>query len=206
MNEKYIVRSTAVAARELGGEMIIMSAADSTLFSLNETATLIWQAADGKTPLSEIVEHHICPEFEVEPDEAYRDAARARRQISSVTASLHVSERAGSRTQFWRPRKSHELDGRSQSASAASWHSAERPSRRHLSLQRALRALLSRSRRRWRNDHRRNQAHPRSARRGGRFLPHHQRRRTADPPQTASKSSSTPANLASTSSSRPTPS
>jgi hypothetical protein len=74
MNEKYIVRSTAVAARELGGEMIIMSAVDSTLFSLNETATAIWQAADGRTPLSEIVEHHICPEFEVEPEEAYRDA------------------------------------------------------------------------------------------------------------------------------------
>ena len=74
MNDKYISRSNAVAARELAGEMIIMSAPDSTLFSLNETATLIWQAADGKTPLSEIVSLRICPEFEVDPDEAYRDA------------------------------------------------------------------------------------------------------------------------------------
>ena len=74
MNETYISRSTAVAARELAGEMVIMSAADSTLFSLNETATLIWQAADGKTPLSEIVALRICTEFEVDPDEAYRDA------------------------------------------------------------------------------------------------------------------------------------
>lgn len=75
MTGKYIARSSAVAARELGGEMIIMSAADSTLFSLNEAATVIWQAADGRTPLSEIVERHVCQEFDVSPEEAYRDAA-----------------------------------------------------------------------------------------------------------------------------------
>lgn len=74
MSGKYIARSTAVAARELGGEMIIMSAADSTLFSLNETATVIWQAADGNTPLSEIVNLHGCAQFEVQPEDAYRDA------------------------------------------------------------------------------------------------------------------------------------
>ena len=74
MKDVYISRSNAVAARELAGEMIIMSAIDSTLFSLNETAALIWQAADGRTPLSEIVELRICSEFEVGPEEAYRDA------------------------------------------------------------------------------------------------------------------------------------
>jgi hypothetical protein len=74
MSDKYISRSTTVAARELGGEMIIMSAVDSTLFSLNETATVIWQAADGKTPLSEIVESQVCAQFHVQPEEAYRDA------------------------------------------------------------------------------------------------------------------------------------
>lgn len=74
MTNKYIARSTAVAARQLGAEMIIMSAADSTLFSLNETASLIWRAADGKTPLSEIVQHHVCQEFDVAPEEALRDA------------------------------------------------------------------------------------------------------------------------------------
>jgi hypothetical protein len=74
MKDVYVSRSTAVAARELAGEMIIMSAVDSTLFSLNETASLIWQAADGITPLSDIVER-ICREFDVLPEEAYRDAA-----------------------------------------------------------------------------------------------------------------------------------
>jgi len=50
--EKYIARSSAIAARLIGGEMMIMSAVDSTFFTLNEVATLIWQAADGRTPLS----------------------------------------------------------------------------------------------------------------------------------------------------------
>jgi hypothetical protein len=82
MSEKYLTRSSAVAARELGGEMIIMSAADSTLFSLNETATVIWQAADGKTSLSEIVQLHVCQEFDVEPEQAYRDAAELAEELA----------------------------------------------------------------------------------------------------------------------------
>lgn len=91
MNDKYIVRSTAVAARELGGEMIIMSAADSTLFSLNETATVIWRAADGKTRLSEIVDRYICHEFEVEPEQAYRDAMELVEDLARL-GILHVSD------------------------------------------------------------------------------------------------------------------
>ena len=54
--------------------MMIMSAVDSTFFTLNEVATLIWQSADGRTPLSEIVTRKICPEFDVNPDQAGRDA------------------------------------------------------------------------------------------------------------------------------------
>jgi len=74
MKECYVARSRSVAARQLGEEMIIMSAPDSTLFSLNPVAALIWEAADGQTPLSKIVEEYICPEFDVEPGEALRDA------------------------------------------------------------------------------------------------------------------------------------
>jgi hypothetical protein len=74
MKDIYIARSSAVASRVLGGEIVIMSATDSTLFSLSEVATVIWQAADGRTPLSEIVHGRICAEFDVAPDAAYRDA------------------------------------------------------------------------------------------------------------------------------------
>ena len=60
--------------RSLDGEMMIMSGRDSTLFTLNKTATILWQAADGATPLEQIVQQKICTEFEIEPDEALRDA------------------------------------------------------------------------------------------------------------------------------------
>jgi len=74
MNPKYVARSSAIAARKLGEEMIVMSAVNSTLFTLNEVATVIWQAADGKTPLTDIVEGTVCREFDVTPELAYQDA------------------------------------------------------------------------------------------------------------------------------------
>jgi hypothetical protein len=91
MSEKYISRPGAVAGRELGGEMILMSAADSTLFSLNEVATFIWRAADGRTPLSEIVERSVCAEFDVPFDTAYRDAETFVEELSS-RGILRVSD------------------------------------------------------------------------------------------------------------------
>jgi Coenzyme PQQ synthesis protein D (PqqD) len=70
----YIARSPRIAARMLGEEMLVMSGQGSTLFTLNPTATILWQAADGATPLEEIVQSRICCEFEVRPEEALRDA------------------------------------------------------------------------------------------------------------------------------------
>lgn len=70
----YVARSSEIAARRLGDEMMIMSGRDSTLFTLNEVATAIWEAADGATALDEIVESKICPMFEVSPEVALRDA------------------------------------------------------------------------------------------------------------------------------------
>jgi hypothetical protein len=72
MKAKYIQRSSATATRLLGGEMMIMSVVDSTFFTLNEVATVIWQAADGSTSLDAIVER-ICDQFEVEREQAERD-------------------------------------------------------------------------------------------------------------------------------------
>ena len=97
MSEIYITRSTAVAARELGGEMMIMSATDSTLFSLNETATIIWNAADGQTTLAEIVEGKICEEFNVQPEQAYRDAQELVQALAAL-GILHLSEQAVAET------------------------------------------------------------------------------------------------------------
>ncbi len=72
--DKYISRGEHVAARMLGGEMMIMSIRDSALFSLNETASAIWQAADGATGLRQIVERSILARFDIDPETAYRDA------------------------------------------------------------------------------------------------------------------------------------
>lgn len=74
MSEKYISHGDKLAARALAGEMMVMSVADSTLFSLNEVASLIWNAADGRTPLSEIVARAIVPAFDVDLETAYQDA------------------------------------------------------------------------------------------------------------------------------------
>jgi len=71
---RYVARATDIAARMIGDEMMIMSGRNSSLFSLNATASVLWQAADGVTPLAEIVERHVCAEFDVEPATALRDA------------------------------------------------------------------------------------------------------------------------------------
>jgi hypothetical protein len=82
MAEKYIARSSAIAARMLGGEMMVMSITDSTFFTLNEVASVIWQAADGCTPLSEIVADKICHDFDVDRERAQREAERFVDQLS----------------------------------------------------------------------------------------------------------------------------
>lgn len=91
MSKLYVSRNLQVAARSLDGEMMIMSSRDSTLFTLNRTATLIWQAADGKTALDEIVEQRICPEYEVSLGEALQDAETLARELAGH-GILQVSE------------------------------------------------------------------------------------------------------------------
>ena len=91
MSRLYVARSPRVAARGVGGEMMVMSGRDSTLFTLNKTATILWQAADGTTPLDEIVAQRICPEFEVEPTEALHDAETLARELAGH-GILQVSE------------------------------------------------------------------------------------------------------------------
>jgi Coenzyme PQQ synthesis protein D (PqqD) len=82
MSNLYIARNPKVAARMLDGEMMIMSGSDSTLFSLNKTATILWQSADGMTPLERIVQQRICGEFDVEPGEALQDAENLARELA----------------------------------------------------------------------------------------------------------------------------
>jgi hypothetical protein len=91
MSKLYVARNPRVAARSLDGEMMIMSGRDSTLFTLNKTATILWQAADGTTSLDQIVEHKICPEFDVEPAVALQDAETIARELAKYEI-VKVSE------------------------------------------------------------------------------------------------------------------
>ena len=82
-NCTYIARSSAIAARALAGEMMVMNSIDSTFFTLNEVATAIFQAADGQTPLQEIVRGTICEQFDVDPEQAQADAEQFVAELSS---------------------------------------------------------------------------------------------------------------------------
>ncbi len=74
MSERYIKPSRDIAARMMADEMVVMSVKDSRVFSLNATASAIWNAADGLTPLREIVALKVVEEFDVDAEVAYRDA------------------------------------------------------------------------------------------------------------------------------------
>ena len=87
----YVARSLEIAARKFDGEMIIMSARDSTIFTLSEVATIIWEAADGSTPLDEIVATRISSQFEVAPEVALEDAEHLVQELA-VHGILLISD------------------------------------------------------------------------------------------------------------------
>jgi|SRR5438552_2609402 len=90
MSNSYIARASKIATRVLGTETLIMSA-DSTIFTLNEVGSVIWEAADGQTPLRQIVEQKLCEEFEVDASQALADAEKF---VADLAAQgiLRVSE------------------------------------------------------------------------------------------------------------------
>ena len=91
MNDCYVARNPVVAARAIGGSVVIMSA-DSHLFTLNEVASAIWNAADGVTPLSQIVENVICVEFDIDRNTAQADAEQLVADLSQQGVLLVSQE------------------------------------------------------------------------------------------------------------------
>src|SRR5271155_2368885 len=73
MSDIYIKPSRDIAARMLDGEMIVMSVRDSTVYNLNPTASVIWSAADGSTPLREIVARKVADDSDLDAWAAYQD-------------------------------------------------------------------------------------------------------------------------------------
>jgi hypothetical protein len=73
MTDIVVARASRVAARKVAGEMVVLSADDSSLYVFNGIGTAVWEAVDGRTPISAIVEDVICREYEVDPERARRD-------------------------------------------------------------------------------------------------------------------------------------
>jgi len=96
LTDLYPLRAGNLASRVFGGEAVVMNPADSTLFSLNETATAIWLAADGRTTLRQIVEREICPAWDIDPDAALEDAERFARELAAHSILLIPTEPAKS--------------------------------------------------------------------------------------------------------------
>ena len=91
MPEQYPARNSRVAWRVYDGEAVILVAEDSTLNTLNAVGTVVWEAADGRTPVSAIVDR-VCDEFDVDLAQAERDVAGfieklRRRGLLNVAAS-----------------------------------------------------------------------------------------------------------------------
>ncbi|MEK6373637.1 MAG: PqqD family protein [Acidobacteriota bacterium] len=67
-----------VVMRRVGREALLVPVRNragdlDSIFTLNETAILVWEALDGKTPLEAVVER-ICRDYDVDPDRAAADA------------------------------------------------------------------------------------------------------------------------------------
>jgi hypothetical protein len=72
MSDVYVARADRLAARAVAGEMVILKADDSSLYVLNGIGTAVWQAADGGTLLSGIVDD-ICDEYDIDRETVLHD-------------------------------------------------------------------------------------------------------------------------------------
>jgi hypothetical protein len=88
----YPRRAPNMASRVFEGEAVLMNPADSALFNLNETATLIWLAADGRTALSDIVDRDICPHFAIDRETALQDAEEVVRSLAECSVLFLAEE------------------------------------------------------------------------------------------------------------------
>lgn len=69
----YPMPGSAIAARVVGDELMVMNVSNSELFVLNPVATAIFEAANGMRSLEEIVTECVCGQFDVDSETARRD-------------------------------------------------------------------------------------------------------------------------------------
>ena len=84
VSDVFIAKGPRLAARKVGGEMVILSADDSSLYVLNSVGTAVWEAADGRTTAAERSSPtSICREFDIDGESATRDVDEFVRELSS---------------------------------------------------------------------------------------------------------------------------
>lgn len=94
----YISRSRHLASRRLEDETIVMSVRSSTLYTLNESATRIWEAADGQTLIEQIAQV-VVEEYDVDYDTAVKDIlALVRRLVDDGLLMVHENPVSASDT------------------------------------------------------------------------------------------------------------
>lgn len=95
MLDKYVTKNNEKTAhRIIDGEAVVVNLEDSTFQTLSPVATFIWQQADGKTSVKEIVQK-VCQEFEVDWDTAEKDCLEFIRKLVDkdiLILSLHPLE------------------------------------------------------------------------------------------------------------------
>jgi hypothetical protein len=90
--EKIYKKSDAVVSRKIGDEFILVPIRQDvgdleSIYTLNETAALIWELIDGETQVSKIKEK-IVEEFEVEPEDAEKDLIAHLQQLEGIKAIM----------------------------------------------------------------------------------------------------------------------
>jgi hypothetical protein len=83
-----------IVCREIAGEMILVPIRSNvsdmaSIYTLNETAAVIWQHLDGQSTLDEIKEV-VIDQFDVPPDEAEQDLFELVENLAGVGALVRV--------------------------------------------------------------------------------------------------------------------
>lgn len=88
------MRNPQLAWREIDREIVIISPADSQVHELNETAAMVWKAADGAQTVEEIAAG-LAAEYDVPPESAQTDVAELIAQLAEKQLLLVAAAAKG---------------------------------------------------------------------------------------------------------------
>ena len=87
MLDKKLIREENVAWRIIEGEAVLIASKDSSVHSLSDVGTRIWQLADGNLTVGQIVDA-LNEEYEVEKDELEKDVIEFVESLSAEPLAL----------------------------------------------------------------------------------------------------------------------